>query len=126
MLNRWYERYPLRLEAERVIMREKFPQFVLKMDAQKELFWDGLLQTNFGTLYWVSILYPRNYPWQNPKLEIIRPPLRFNTPHRFADGSLCIYPEGWNYKRATAPAAVPLIASWLALYEDFLRTGRRW
>jgi ubiquitin-protein ligase len=126
MFPKWYERYPLRLSAEKIIMAENHPQFVLKMDGKKRLFWEGILQTNFGTLYRVSILYPQAYPWEKPKLKVMEPPLRSDTPHLFADGSLCIYPEGWNYKQCTAPAAVPLIAGWLALYEVFLRTGKRW
>lgn len=126
MFVKWYERYPLRISAEKIIMQENYPQFVLKADAKKQLFWDGILQTNFGTLYRVNISYPQAYPWQKPRLEIIDPRLRGDAPHRFVDGSLCIYPSGWNYKQATAPAAVPLIAGWLALYEVFLRTKERW
>ena len=123
---KWFERFSLRLEAERIIMREHHPQFLLRMDGKECLFWEGLLRTNFGTLYRANILYPPGYPWQKPKLEIAEPPIRRDAPHRFGDGSLCIYPQEWNYKQATAPAAVPLIAGWLALYEIFLRTGKRW
>jgi len=126
MFERWYERYPLRISAEKIIMQENYPQFVLKLDDKKQLFWDGILQTNFGTLYRVNINYPQAYPWQKPKLIIAHPQVRADAPHRFVDGSLCIYPDGWNYKQTTAPAAIPLIAGWLALYEVFLRTGERW
>lgn len=126
MFEKWYQRYPLRISAEKIIMGENYPQFVLKADEKQQLFWDGLLQTNFGSVYQVNISYPQSYPWQKPKLEVIHPQVRRDAPHRFADGSLCIYPDNWNYKQATAPAAVPLIAGWLALYEVFLRTGQRW
>ncbi len=126
MFDKWYERYPLRIAAEKIIMQENYPQFVLKLNDKKQLFWDGLLQTNFRTLYQVSINYPQGYPWQKPKLEVVDPQIRRDAPHRFLDGSLCIYPDKWNYKQTTAPAAVPLIAGWLALYEIFLRTGQRW
>lgn len=107
-------------------MQENYPQFVLKLGDNKQLFWDGILQTNFDTLYRVNIFYPQAYPWQKPKLIIAYPELLTDAPHRFIDGSLCIYPDGWNYKQATAPAAVPLIVGWLALYEIFLQTGERW
>jgi len=126
MFEKWYERYPLRIAAEQIIMAENYPQFVLKSDDNKRLFWDGMLQTNFDTLYRVNINYPMSYPWQKPKLEIVQPQIDPFAPHRFADGSLCVYPKGWNHKQATAPAAVPLIAAWLALYEIFLRTGEGW
>jgi hypothetical protein len=126
MIKNWFERYSLRLATEKVIMKETYPQFVLKMDRDNRLFWDGLLKTNFGTLYRVNILYPRGYPYEKPKLLIVEPPLRRDAPHRFGDGSICVYPEGWNYKRTTAPSGIPLVAGWLALYEVFLRTGKGW
>ncbi len=123
---KWYERYPLRLQAEKIIMQQNFPQFVLKADWKKDLYWEGYLQTNLGTLYLANIYYPVTYPWQKPKLKIVEPDVRRDAPHRFLDGTLCVYPEGWDYKRCTAPAGVPLIAGWLALYEVFLRTGKGW
>lgn len=126
MFEKWYERYPLRISAEKIVMQERYPQFVLKMDDRKQLFWEGILKTNFNTFYLASINYPNAYPWEKPKLFILQPSPRSNTPHRFADNSLCVFPSSWNYKQTTAPAAVPLIAGWLALYEVFLRTGQRW
>jgi len=126
MFEKWYERYRLRLLVEEIIMKENHPQFVLKMDEKKRLYWDGFLRTNFDTLYRANILYPAAYPWEKPKLIIVSPAIRLDAPHRYLDGSLCVYPEGWSYKRCTAPAAVPLVAAWLALYEVFVRTGKRW
>ncbi|HRS96580.1 MAG TPA: hypothetical protein P5040_00240 [Smithella sp.] len=126
MSETWYERYPLRIEAEIAIMSNSYPQFILKADKYKQLYWDGILQTNFGTLYRVKISYPMAYPYRKPKLDVVEPEVQLNAPHRFEDGSLCVYPTSWDYKRATAPASVPLIAAWLALYEIFLRTGERW
>ncbi len=126
MSEKWYERYPLRLAAEKAIMEERFPQFVLKLDGGGCLLWDGLLCTNFGTLYRINIFYPVGYPYDRPKLKIVHPALRPDAPHRFTDNSLCVYPKDWSHKKCTAPAAVPLVAGWLALYEVFLKTGRRW
>ncbi len=107
-------------------MQQNHPQFVLKADWKKDLYWEGYLRTNLDTLYLVNVVYPASYPWQKPKLKIVDPEIRRDTPHRFLDGSLCVYPNNWSYKRCTAPEAVPLIAGWLALYEVFLRTGNRW
>jgi len=126
MPNLWYQRYPLRISAEQAIMREMYPQFILKIDDQRLLFWDGILKTNFNTHYQVNIHYPQAYPWEKPKLFIVDPALHQDAPHRYLDGALCIYPVNWNHKQATAPAAVPLVAAWLAMYELFIRTGERW
>ncbi len=126
MFERWYERFPRRLQAEKIIMNENHPQFVLMMDSQKNLFWEGILRTNFGTEYDAIIAYPTNYPWDKPKSRIVRPEIRWSAPHRYGDGTLCVYPNEWDQKSWTAPAAVPLIAAWCALYEHFVRRGERW
>lgn len=126
MFENWYDRYPLRIAAEKIIMQEKYPQFVLKADKNRQLYWEGILQTNFDTLYRVSISYPFAYPYVKPRLDIVEPQVQINAPHLFVNGSLCVYPAHWDYKRATAPASVPLVAAWLALYEIYLRTGQRW
>lgn len=125
MALKWYEKHALRLKAEAVIMDDRFPQFVLKK-RRRELFWEGILETNFGTFYLVNIIYPPNYPYQRPGFRIIEPKLRSGCPHRFLDGSLCVFPDKWDHKKCTAPAGVPLMASWLAMYEIWLRTGERW
>ena len=123
MAKRWYERHPQRLWAEQAIMKGSFPQFVLR-EADGRLFWEGILVTNFGTHYKARIIYGRNHPYEKPSLRVVRPEIRNDSPHRFADGTLCIYPDRYDYKRWTAPASVPLLASWLALYEVWVRTGK--
>jgi hypothetical protein len=125
MAVKWYERYQERLKAEVVIMRERFPQFVLKKDSEG-LFWEGILRTNLGTHYSVVIEYPKNYPYVHPVSRVLHPAIRRNSPHRYPNGSLCVYPENWDYKRCTATAAIPLVAGWLAMYEIWLKTGQPW
>lgn len=126
MAIRWYDRYPKRLQAEAIIMRDRFPQFVLKHDSKRRLFWEGILMTNFGTYCQVTIEYPENYPYEHPASRVVHPPIRKDSPHLYSNGTLCVYPENWDYKRCTAPAAVPLVAAWLAMYEIWLRTGKTW
>jgi len=123
---KWHDRHSQRLRAEQIIMSERFPQFVLKKDLLGRLFWEGILITNFGTHYRVRIIYPDNYPYQRPSFRIVHPKVKKDCPHVFLDGSLCVYPDHWDHKRCTAPAGVPLVASWLAMYEIWLRTGRGW
>jgi len=124
--NNWFERRPLRLEAEKIIMAQKYPQFVLKMDQMGRLVWEGFLETNFGILYLVNVLYPEAYPWEEPQPRIIEPNIRRDAPHRYPDGRLCVHPEDANPKQYTAAEMVSMIIRWLALYEIFLRTGERW
>jgi len=125
MASEWYKRHFARLKAEQIIMAERFPQFVLKK-ANRTLYWEGILLTNFGTYYRIEIVYPDNYPYQRPRFRVTEPRIRSDSPHRFVNGNLCVYPDHWSHKRCTAPAGVPLVASWLAMYEIWLRTGKRW
>jgi hypothetical protein len=106
-------------------MNDRFPQFVLKENAGK-LFWEGVLTTNAKTRYLVNIVYPDSYPNRRPAFNIIEPRVAPDSPHVYLDGSLCVFPKHWNYKRCTAPAGVPLVAGWLAMYEVWRRTGKRW
>jgi hypothetical protein len=55
-----------------------------------QLFWGGKLRTNFGTRYNLAVVYPLNWPvgdiWAYvPEL------LNRSTPHKYADGHLCLY-----------------------------------
>jgi len=125
MRSRWYVRHWKRLKAEQIIMNERFAQFVLK-EGNRRLFWEGILLTNFQTYYQVEIIYPPNYPYQRPVFRVLWPKIRKRSPHVYVDGSLCVYPDHWNHKRCTTPAGVSLVASWLFLYEFWLRTGKRW
>ena len=124
--SKWYKRHPQRLQAEVIIMSQRFGQFVLKKDRQGNLFWEGILITNFSTPYQVKIAYPQNYPYQKPVFRVVEPKMRKDCPHRFVDGTLCVYPDRYDYRKCTAPAGVPLVASWLANYEIWLRTGKGW
>ena len=125
MADSWYQRHWIRLKAEEIIMSERFPQFVLKA-SKAELFWEGILTTNLKQAYLVNIGYPHNYPYERPIFRIIQPRIRNRTPHLYQNGSLCVYPERWDHKRCTAPAGVPLVAAWLAMYEIWLKTGKGW
>ena len=123
--SKWYQRFPQRIKAEQIIVSQRFPQFVLK-EQKGILYWEGILITNFSTAYQVQIIYPDAYPYERPKFKVVKPEIRRDSPHRFIDGSLCVYPKKWEHRRCTAPAGVPLVAAWLALYEVWLRTGQRW
>jgi hypothetical protein len=126
MSSPWYKRHWARLKAESIIIAARFPQFVLKKTKSGQLFWEGILITNFKTRYLVNIMYPVNYPYEKPVFRIIKPKIKNASPHLFANGTLCVYPDRFDHKRCTAPAGVPLVASWLAMYEIWLRTGRGW
>lgn len=122
----WYQeqKWRNRLMVEAALMRERFPGFVLMSGAAGQLIWRGVLQPMQGaSAYEISVTVPARYPYEAPKLRVERPALRPDAPHRFLDGSICIYRQSWDPLRGTVASVVPLVAAWLTAYEHWRRTG---
>lgn len=87
--------------------------------------WIGTLQpTETSPLYQVRITYS---PPKPPKVIIIDPPPRTDAPHRYADGSLCLYfPKdgSWTPYHFIADTIVPWTALWLYCYQLWCDTGK--
>lgn len=61
-----------------------------------------------------------------PKARVLKPSVQPETPHRYGDGSLCLYwPAEWNWRgdRLIAQTIVPWTSHWLYLYELWQVTG---
>ncbi len=108
-------------------MRRHYPAFSYRLEThqrKREPTWRGSLQpTEVSPAYQVQIQYA--YPRQ-PRVWVLSPVLRSNAPHRYGDGSLCLYyPDdgSWTPARPIAQTFVPWTALWLAFYEIWLRTG---
>ena len=121
----WFatERGRLRLIAESVVMSRHFPQFVLMKGRDGLLMWRGTLQPKGGREFLVSAVLPTRYPNQPPALHVLKPTLADGCPHRFMDGSLCVYPKNWIPATGTVVQAIANAADWLRLYESWRRTG---
>jgi ubiquitin-protein ligase len=121
----WFanERGRLRLIAESAVMSRHFPQFVLMKGRDGLLMWRGVLQPKGGAAFLVSAVIPARYPNQPPALHVLQPRLVHGCPHRFADGSLCVYPKSWLPATGTVVQAIANAADWLAHYEGWGRTG---
>ncbi len=103
-------------------MREAFPQFRHEPDGAG-LIWRGTLQpTAESPEYTVVITHPFDrVPW----VRIVAPKLHQRAPHRYGDGTLCLYwPEEWRWTSTASLAAtlVPWTALWLYYYEIWLVT----
>ena len=122
---RWFlqARWKSRLLAEAVLMRERFPGFRLIEASDGSLRWIGALNPTPDSEFIVSLTYPADYPYREPKLRVERPSLVAGAPHVYNDGSLCIHRRGWDASRGTAVSEVPLIAAWLVAYQAWRRHG---
>lgn len=122
---RWFlqPRWKPRLLAEAVLMKERFPDFRLLETDDGLLRWVGVLTPTRGSEFVVSLTYPADYPYREPKLRVDRPALAGGAPHLYSDGSLCVHKQRWDPMRGTAASEVPLIAAWLVAYLSWRRTG---
>lgn len=87
--------------------------------------WSGALQP-FATspVYKIAVSY--RYP-KSPRVHVLLPLLRSDAPHRYLDGSLCLYyprDQSWAPSMLIAETIVPWAALWLAFYELWLQTGQ--
>ena len=121
----WYRepKWRNRLIAEAALMKERFPGFRLIRGQENSLRWVGILSPMPDSEFLVSLTYPADYPYREPKLRVERPGLVTGAPHVYNDGSLCIHRRGWDPSRGTAASEVPLIAAWLVAYQVWRRHG---
>ncbi len=67
-------------------MRQVFPQFVYRADKNA---WHGHLRsTEYSPTYRLKLEYR---PGKEPKVWILSPEVHPKAPHRYRDGSLCLY-----------------------------------
>lgn len=100
-----------------------FPQFKYKRGKESS-FWIGSLQpTAESPEYRVTLVYRLG---DIPKVWVESPVIRAGAPHRYPDGSLCLYyPKdcSWRSSCFLAETIIPWAAAWLAFYEIWLVTG---
>lgn len=121
----WYQepKWRSRLIAEAALMHERFRGFRLVRTQDGSLRWIGVLNPTPDSEFVVSLTYPADYPYREPKLRVERPALQGGAPHVYNDGSLCIHRRSWDPSRGTAVSEVPLIAAWLVAYQAWWRHG---
>ena len=87
--------------------------------------WRGPLQpSETSPSYLVEI---RLRPPGLPGVRVLSPRLRQDAPHRYGDGTLCLYwPRDWRWQPRSLlyQTIVPWTALWLFYYELWLDTGQ--
>ncbi len=123
----WYQalRWKRRLVAEVVVMRDRFPVMELRQAPDGRLLWVGILRPVGDDPCVVAVIYPRTFPYTEPQLLILDPPLVPGAPHRYEDGAICVHRERWDPDRGTAASMVPLAAGWWVAYLNWRATGER-
>lgn len=104
-------------------IRHRFPSFSGRRDGGAYC-WRGDLQPRLSSpVYRVEI---RCRDRGAPNVRVLSPPLPDNAPHRYPDGTLCLYwPKEWCWTndKIIAKTVLPWAALWLYYYELWLDTG---
>lgn len=116
---------PVSIAMQSACIATLFPQFRRRNSGQPTTgIWVGTLQPSVESPeYVLRIIYTLNNP---PFVEVLSPKIRDDAPHRFADGSLCLYyPDdgSWHSQAFIARTIILWAASWLYFYENWLKTG---
>jgi hypothetical protein len=107
-------------------MRRDFPEFKYSRPNNVPT-WHGLLQPReISPAYTVKIVYHfAGWRSKSPRVWVKSPEIHPDAPHRYGDGSLCLYfppDRDWTPDKFISETIVPWAALWLAFYEIWLDT----
>jgi hypothetical protein len=112
-MSAWWEDDPGRLTGEKMEMAVFFPGFELRRDGDT-LYWIGTLISDIGGCpYRVLVAYPDRFPYEAPKAFILEPEIP-HSPHRWSDGSLCLFDP--NDRSVTSEITAAKILGWTGLW----------
>ena len=104
-------------------MKSYFPQFRY-FRTKKGATWKGWSQpTEQAPKYKILVRYKLV---KYPSVWVLDPPIAATAPHRYSDGSLCLYfpdDQSWKSNMFLAKTVIPWAAEWLRFYEIWLITG---
>jgi len=112
---------PLTIGVQVFWMRQMFPGFRF---SRRTSSWVGTLKpSDDSPEYLIRVFYKLS---DIPRVNVIRPFIHEDAPHRFEDGSLCLYyfdDGSWKRDKSIARTILPWTAEWLWFYEIWLATG---
>lgn len=105
-------------------VRERFQDWNCERFGNKMVAFRGRFSpTETSTEYDIIVLYKMCH---FPQVAILEPEIREDAPHRWPDGTLCLFdtrvPE-WDPSKSLGEYIFPWIAEWLLLYELWRETG---
>lgn len=105
-------------------MRTTFPNFRYRLGRDRTVTWDGTLQPSPSSpAYTIRIVYAMR---GHPRVWVLKPTLDPMAPHRYRDGTVCLYwPREWKWTdtESLALTIVGWTALWLQYYEIWRSLG---
>lgn len=120
----------LNAREQAAFIRINWPTFRCVVSESQLLCTGSLRPSSLGDEYKVRVEYR---PWRSPKIRVTSPSLVSRSaeeaiPHRYKDGSLCLYCPGmreWTADARLDLTIIPWIVLWLFFYERWLE-GDPW
>lgn len=107
-----------------VEMRSAFPDFACRVGRNGGVSWEGTFQPNPSSPgYRLRVVYNRRGA---PKVFVLHPRVPTKAPHRWPDGSLCLFwPKEWRWSDSESIPTTILVwaALWLEYYEVWQTLG---
>ncbi len=103
----------------------RFPGFA-RVSVRGATEWRGTLQPRDTSPVYRVAVRVANAVGAVPQLRVLSPALAPDAPHRYADGTLCLYwPHEWRWQSDAliAETLLPWAALWLYYYELWLDSG---
>jgi len=117
----WYEQDRERCAIELDLMAKKTTARLYENEGK--LYWLESILSETHQLYRIKIEHPPRFPYERPRAFIEWPNIS-RAPHRFHDGSLCLFrnPSACDVK-ITALVVRNRTAVWILCYELWVATG---
>jgi hypothetical protein len=120
-------RRPVTIGHQIVQMQRVFPAFQYCRQDQIPTWYGPLQPARDSPTYTVKVAYRfAGRHSKPPRVWVKSPKARADAPHRYNDGSLCLYfppDRDWTPYKYISETIVPWTALWLAFYEIWLDTG---
>ena len=108
-----------RMEKDRNELAKSYPDYINGVNQDKEIYFK-VKQEEFS----IRIVMPNGYPSNCPKVYVGG--IDDNCPHRWKDGSLCIFGvmKSWNPGKKSLLDVLELTQKWTASYKKWKDSGR--
>ena len=117
---KWYKKNPERLEVEiRLIKTHHQGARIFQERGRIAVF------SKFHgrkSHYLAKLIYPDDFPWEQPKVWIIEPRIR-KAPHRWRDRSICLHGEQ-DGPRISGRIVLDRTNQWIKAYEEWCDTSK--
>lgn len=119
----WFDTDPARLHKEVALMAERSRAELRRVGSG--LMWVEQLCSTSGQQYAIAIEYPDRFPHEAPRAFLLSPDVS-GAPHRFADGSLCLWGDHVRASgvKTSAVSVRTRAITWFFVYENWRRTGQ--